>query len=99
MNNLQQIVARRAALIERSTRQRAELETVCSRFQRPAAMFDKGYAMARKVKSHPGIMLGAAALLALVLAKRGALGTLAGAAVKVAKVAVPVVRFWWARRK
>lgn len=97
MSNLQQIATRRAALIERAAQQRAELGAICGQFQRPAAMFDKGYAMACGIKSHPGLALGATALLALVLIKRGA-GKMAEFAVKIAKFAVPVARFWLLRK-
>lgn len=98
MSNLQQIATRRAALIERAAQQRAELGAICGQFQRPAAMFDKGYAMASGIKSHPGLALGATALLALVLIKRGAIGKVAEFAVKIAKFAVPVARFWLLRK-
>lgn len=98
MNNQQQIVARRNALIEQAARQRAELSAVCSQFQRPAALFDKGYAVAGKIKSHPGIALGATAALAVILVKRGLLGKLVGVATQAARYALPVVRFWWTRK-
>jgi hypothetical protein len=94
MSNLQQIAARRAALIEKAAHQRAELGALCRQFHRPAAMFDKGCAMACRIKSHPGLVIGATAVLALILIKRGAVGKLAGVAVKVAKFAVPVARVW-----
>jgi hypothetical protein len=94
MSNLQQIAARRAALIDRAAHQRAELGDACSQFQRPAAMFDKGYAMARRIKSHPVLAIGAVAVLTLVLIKRGAVGRLTGVAVKAVQFAVPVARFW-----
>lgn len=98
MNNLQQIVARRNALIEQAARQRAELSAICSQFQRPAALFDKGYAVAGKIKSHPGIALGATAALAVVLVRRGMLGKLVSVAAKTARFALPAVRFWWSRK-
>lgn len=99
MSSLEQIAARRAALIERAAHQRAELGAVCSRFQRPAALFDKGYALAGKVKSHPGIAIGATAALSLILLKRGTLGSLVGIAAKAARYAMPMARFWLARKK
>lgn len=98
MSSLQEITARRAMLVEQAARQRVELGAVYGNFQRPAAWVDKGYAVAKTIKSHPGVALGAAAMLAAVLVKRGSLGQLAGIAVKVARVAVPVARFWLARR-
>jgi hypothetical protein len=98
MSNLQQIVAHRTALVEKAARQRAELGAVCSQFQRPAAIFDKGYAVASKIQSHPGIVMGATAALALVLIKRGVLGKLVGVAAKAASFAMPVVRFWLSRK-
>jgi len=98
MSSLEQIAARRAALIERAAHQRAELGAVCSQLQRPVAIFDKGYAVACKIKSHPGVVMGATAALALILIKRGALGTLADVAVRAARFAMPVARFWLARK-
>lgn len=98
MSELEQIAERRRALIERAALQRSELGDVYRRFQHPAALFDKGYAMACRIKSHPGIALGAAAVLVLVLIKRGALGKLAGVAVKTARFVVPIARFWLSRK-
>jgi len=99
MSSLEQLAARRAALIERAAYQRTELGAVCSQFQRPAAIFDKGYAVACKIKSHPGIAMGAAAALAAILLKSGTLGSLAGVAAKAARFVVPLARFWLARNK
>ena len=98
MSNLEQIAARRAALIERAAHQRDQLGAVCSQFQRPAAIFDKSYAMACRIKSHPGIAIGATSVLALVLIRRGAIGKLASVAVKAAKFVVPFARFWLSRK-
>ena len=99
MSSLEQIAARRAALIERAAHQRAEFAVACSQLQRPAAIFDKGYAVACRIKSHPSIAMGATAVLALILIRRGALGALAGVAVKAARFVMPVARFWLARKK
>lgn len=96
MNKLERIAARRAALIERAALQRAELGAAYGRFQRPAAFFDKGYAIARGIKSHSGIVIGAAA--ALVLVRPRAIGKLAGCFMKAAKFAMPVVQFWLSRK-
>ncbi len=98
MNNLQQIAARRAALIAQAARQRAELGALCGQLQRPAALFDKGYAVASRIKSHPGIALGATAALAIILIKRGVLGKLAGVATQAVRFASPALRFWWSRK-
>lgn len=97
-NKLDKIAARRVVLIERAAHQRAELEALCVKFKQPAALFDKGYAVASKVRAHPGIAMGAATVLALILIKRGLIGKLAGFAVKTARVAVPVARFWLSRK-
>ncbi len=99
MSSLEQIAARRAALIERAAHQRAALGECYRQFERPAALFDKGYAVARKIKSHPGVAMGATAALAAILLKRGMLGSLADVAVKAARFVMPVARFWLARRK
>jgi hypothetical protein len=99
MNSLQQIAIRRATLIKRAAQERAELGAVCGQFQRPVALFDKGYAIASKIKEHPGIAMGATAALSLILLKRGTLGSLIGVATKAAKFAMPVARFWLARKR
>lgn len=96
MNKLDLIAARRADLIERAARQRAELGAVYSRFQHPAAIFDKGYAIARGVKSHSGIVIGAAA--ALILVRPRAIGKLTGIVMKAVKFAAPVVQLWLSRK-
>lgn len=96
MNKLEQITARRTALIERAAQQRAELAAVYNQLQRPAAIFDKGYAVARGIKSHAGIAIGAAA--ALVLARPHVIGKVAGGVMKAAKFAMPVVQFWLSRK-
>jgi len=44
--------------------------------------------MARSIKSHPGIAIGATFLLGLVVIRRGAIGKLAGVAVKAARFAL-----------
>lgn len=99
MNSLQQIAIRRAALIKRAAQERAELGAACGQFQRPVVLFDKGYTIARKIREHPGIAIGATAALSLVLLKRGALGSLGGIATRVVKYAMPMARFWLARKK
>lgn len=99
MNSLQQIAVKRATLIKRAAQEREELGAVCGQFQRPVALIDKGYAIASKIKEHPGIAMGATAALSLILFKRGALGSLVGVAAKAAKYAMPMARFWLARKK
>jgi hypothetical protein len=99
MNSLQQIAVRRATLIKRAAQERAELGAVCGQFRRPVALFDKGYAIASKIKEHPGIAMGATAALSLILLKRGTLGSLVGIAAKAVKYAMPMARFWLARKK
>lgn len=96
MNNLELIAARRAALIEQAACQRAELGAVYSQFQRPAAIFDKGYAMARAVKAHSGLAVGAAA--ALLLFRPGSVGKLARFVMKAAKFVTPVMQLWLSRK-
>jgi hypothetical protein len=98
MSNPEQIAAQRAALIERIAFQRAELGAIYSQFQRPAAIFDKGYALACGIKSHPGIAIGASAVLALALIKRGVIGKLACVSAMTAKFVVPIARFWLSRK-
>ena len=98
MNNLEQIVARRAALVQQAAHQRAQLGAVFSQFQRPATIFDQGYAVARKIKSHPGVAMGTVALLALVLIKQGLIGKVAAMALNVAKFVAPVGRVFLSRK-
>lgn len=97
MNNLQQIVTRRAALVQQAEHQRAELGAVLSQFQRPAAIFDQGYALARKIKSHPGVAMGTVALLLLVLIKQGLISKVAAIVLNAAKLVAPVGRVFLSR--
>lgn len=96
MNNLEQIAARRAALIEQAAHQRAELGAVYSQFQRPAAIFDKGYAIARGIKAHSGLVIGAVATLVLI--RPGAIGKLARYVMTAARFATPVMQSWLTRK-
>ncbi|HEY3327762.1 MAG TPA: YqjK family protein [Novimethylophilus sp.] len=98
MSRLQQLAARRAVLIERAARQRAELGECLHRLERPAGIFDKGYALARAVRSHPAIALSTAMAAIFLLRKHLAVGRFAGAALSAAKMGMSLAK-WLPSRK
>lgn len=96
MNNLERIMAKRAALIAQAAAQRADLAVVYGQFQRPAAILDKGYAIARGIKAHSGLVIGAAATL--MLFRPGSIGKLARYAMRAASFATPMMQSWLSRK-
>jgi hypothetical protein len=68
--NLQKVAARRAMLLQRIAQQRIELGELAQSLQGPASFFDKGYALAQKVRQHPILMWGSALLGLIVFRKR-----------------------------
>jgi hypothetical protein len=68
--SLQQLIARRTALVERIAQQRVDLAIQTQPFERPAGYFDKGYTLVQKIKQQPKLLLGAVTLGAILFHKR-----------------------------
>lgn len=98
MKRLQQLAERRAVLIDRAARQRAELGECSRRLERPAGMFDKGYALARAVRSHPAMALSTGIAAIFLLRKHLVVGRIAGAALTAAKMGMSLAK-WLPSRK
>ena len=63
MDALLDITARKAQLIERARRQREDLAVAAVVLETPAGILDRGLIAVRYVKSHPLLVVGAAAVL------------------------------------
>lgn len=63
---LQHLAERRQQLVAQAAVQRAALAQHVEPWRTPLALVDHGLAAARYVKRHPGLMIGAVALLAVL---------------------------------
>lgn len=86
MNRLQQLAAHRAALIERAAQQRSEASKIFGRFERSAAIFDKGFAVVRGIRSHPVIAMSVGLAAVFYLRKHAAVGRIAGVALTALRI-------------
>jgi hypothetical protein len=98
MNHAQQLAERRALLIDRAARQRTELAEWSQQLERPAGFFDKGYALARGIRSHPALALGAGLVAITLLRKSTFIGKFAGTALTAAKIGISLAK-WLLLRK
>jgi hypothetical protein len=98
MSNLEQIRARRAVLINRGVRQRAELGELCGQWERPAGLIDKGYALARSVRLHPRLALTLGLAAVFLLRKHISIGRIAGIALTTARLGKPLERILLSRK-
>ena len=85
--SLQEVIARRASLIERITQQREELQVLTEVLERPIGWIDKGYGFAQKIGKNPLLSLGVTLLSMLVLRKQLQVITIGTKLLKIAK--------WW----
>ena len=67
---LAQIYARRERLVAKAAAQRDEVALLLTPWAAPLALADKGVAAATYVRAHPGLVLAAAAALAVLSPKR-----------------------------
>jgi NhaP-type Na+/H+ and K+/H+ antiporter len=67
---LAQIQARRERLLARSAAQRDELALLLAPLQAPLGIADRGIAAARYLRAHPGVVVIAAAVFAILSPKR-----------------------------
>lgn len=67
---LAQIHARRERLVAKAAAQRDEVALLLTPWEAPLALADKGVAAATYVRDHPGLVLAAAAALAVLSPKR-----------------------------
>jgi len=98
MNHAQQLAERRALLIERAAQQRIELAECSRQLERPAGFFDKGYALARSIRSHPALAMGAGLIAMTFLRKRNFFVKFAGATLTAAKIGIQLAK-WLLLRK
>ena len=98
MNHAQQLAERRALLIERAAQQRIELAECSRQLERPASFFDKGYALARSIRSHPALVMGAGLVAIIFLRKSNFFVKFAGAIMTAAKIGIPLSK-WLLLRK
>jgi hypothetical protein len=63
---LQRLAERRQQLVARAAVQRAALAQHIEPWRTPLALADRGLAAVRYVRRHPGLVIGAAALLAVL---------------------------------
>jgi hypothetical protein len=70
MMSIQEVEARRTLLLERIAQQRGDLQTLTQSLARPLSFFDKGYAIAQKIRQQPKFTLAAALAAAFVLRKK-----------------------------
>lgn len=70
MRNAQQILARRAVLLQRISRQRGEFGMLSQALQVPAHLVDKALALARHIRRRPLLAGGIAFISLLVFRKR-----------------------------
>jgi hypothetical protein len=94
----QQLAVRRALLIERAARQRVELADLSRQLERPAGFFDKGYALARSIRSHPALALGTGAVAISLLRRSPFVGKFAGIALTTAKIGISLAKWLMQRR-
>jgi hypothetical protein len=94
----QQLAVRRALLIERAAQQRMQLAEWSQKLERPAGFFDKGYALARGVRSHPALAMGAGMAALALLRKTTLIGKFAGATMSAAKVGLSLAKWLLLRR-
>jgi len=85
--SMQQVVARRALLLQRIAQQRAEFGMLAQSLQGPASLYDKGYSITQKIRQHPKLMSGAALLTLIVFRKRLPI-------IKMSMTALTVVKGW-----
>lgn len=97
-HHAQQLAVRRALLIERAAQQRAELAEWSSQLERPAGFFDKGYVLARGIRSHPALAMGAGVVAMTMLRKSALIGKFAGATMTAAKIGLSVAKWLLLRR-
>lgn len=97
-HHAQQLAARRALLIERAAGQRFELAEWSRQLERPAGFFDKGYALARGVRSHPVLALGAGLVAINFLRNSSFPGKFAGITLAAAKIGISLAK-WFLLRK
>jgi hypothetical protein len=67
---MKKINTRKEKLVERIALQRVELATNLQNLQRPFSMFDKGYAIAQKLRQQPKWLIGSALLVVFIFRKR-----------------------------
>lgn len=97
-SHAQQLAVRRALLIERAEQQRMQLAEWSQKLERPASFFDKGYALARGVRSHPALAMGAGVVALALLRKTTLIGKFAGATMSAAKVGFSLAKWLVLRR-
>jgi len=98
MNHAQQLAKRRALLIERAAQQRIELAEWSRQLERPASFFDKGYALARSIRSHPVLVMGAGLVAIAFLRKSKFFVKFAGVVMTAARIGTPLAK-WLLLRK
>ena len=97
MSRLQQLAARRANLIDLAAQQRIKLGELSRQLERPASIFDKGYAVVRSVRSHPKLVL-AGFIAVFFLRKRISIGKLTKAALTAARLGISVAKMLPSRK-
>jgi hypothetical protein len=76
------IMQTRAELLARIAAQRAQLTSASARLRAPLAIVDQGLIAARYVRSHPLILVGAAALAAVLAIRRNSVLSVANGALR-----------------
>lgn len=85
--SMQQVIARRALLLQRIAQQRAEFGILAQSLQGPASLYDKGYSITQKIRQHPKLISGAALLTLIIFRKRLPI-------IKMGMTALTVVKGW-----
>jgi hypothetical protein len=70
MNQLEEIRERRAGLLARAARERAQLSMQIEAWRAPLSLLDKSIAAARYLRQHPAWVVVAAAAFALIRPRR-----------------------------
>lgn len=70
MNNPDQLLRRKIALIERSQLQRAEFAALCERFERPLRIVSKGLFLARLFRSYSLVGIPAGIFAAFTIGRK-----------------------------
>lgn len=98
MSRLQQLAERRALLIDRSAQQRSALGDCYRQLQKPAGLLDKGLALLRSARHHPGLVLGAGVAAAYLLRKQISFARIASLATTAMRWGMPLASFLLERK-
>jgi hypothetical protein len=79
---MQDIMQTRAQLLARIAAQREQLTSVSVRLRAPLAIVDQGLVAARYVRSHPLILVGAAAVVVVLAIRRSSVLSVANGALR-----------------